>query len=85
MKVEIYEKKWIKDRIGFAWWWCERILSNRSYVSFKKYGLLKNVKALSGGSIGAFSMIGFLMNDLKKAYYTFKEMNSERVLGYKKV
>lgn len=53
-------------------------------LALKKYGLLKNVKALSGGSIGAFSMIGFLMNDLKKAYYTFKEMNSERVLGYKK-
>ncbi len=52
-------------------------------LAMKKFGLIKNVSALSGGSIGSFSIISFLMDDFRKAYYTFKSMNSQRVLGYK--
>lgn len=53
-------------------------------LALKKYGLLKHIKAISGGSIGVFTMMCFLMRDFYKAYNTFKEMNSQRVLGYKK-
>lgn len=53
-------------------------------LAMEKYGLTKNVSAIAGGSIGSFSMMGFLMKDYYRAYQTFKDMNSERVLGYKR-
>lgn len=53
------------------------------YLALKKYRLMEQVTCIAGGSIGAFSMMSFLMNDDLKAYNTFKDMNSETVLGYK--
>ena len=32
-------------------------------LAMEKYGLTKNVSAIAGGSIGSFSMMGFLMKD----------------------
>lgn len=54
------------------------------YLALKKYHLTEQITCMSGGSIGAFSMMSFLMNDELRAYKTFKDMNSETVLGYKR-
>lgn len=53
------------------------------FLAMEKYNLTSSVKAISGGSIGAFSLLSFLMKDYNKAYKTFKDMTPERVLGYK--
>lgn len=53
------------------------------FLAMEKYRLTDMVSVISGGSIGAFSLLSFLMHDYLKAYRTFKDMNPERVLGYK--
>lgn len=53
-------------------------------AAFSKFGLIDDIRAISGGSIGAFSSLLYLIKDLKTCYGIWKDMDYERVLGYKK-
>lgn len=52
-------------------------------AALEKYRLYDSVKAVSGGSIGTFSSMLFLIRDLRSCYRIWKDMDAERVLGYK--
>lgn len=52
-------------------------------AAIEKFHLYDRIKAVSGGSIGSFSSLLFLIRDISACYHIWKDMDSERVLGYK--
>ena len=51
--------------------------------ALKKYNLYDKVQAISGGSIGSFSAVMFLLDNLTECYKIWKDMDAKMVLDYK--
>ena len=52
-------------------------------AALKKYKLYDRIQAIAGGSIGSFSAVMYLLDNLTECYKIWKDMDANMVLDYK--